>query len=196
MVGFQSRRQAEQVIRRVPGEEGVWVIILGDLLVFSLFFGTYAYYRALEPAQFAAAQAHMVQAFGLLNTLLLLTSSLAVVLAIEAARAGRAAPARRHATVAMLLGAGFVVVKYFEYGDKVRDGLLPSTNNFYMLYFTFTAVHLLHVCAGLAALAFVRARVARPLTPGALAAVESCALFWHLIDILWVVLFAIFYLHG
>lgn len=183
------------MIRRVPGEAGVWVIILGDLLLFSLFFGLYAYHRALEPELFAASQARMVQAFGLANTLLLLTSSLAVVLTIESARAGLVLRARRHATIAMLLGASFVVLKYFEYGDKLRDGLLPSTNNFYMLYFTLTAVHLLHVCAGLGALAFVRARVARALTPNATGAIESCGLFWHLVDILWVVLFALFYLH-
>lgn len=181
--------------KRVPGEEGVWVIIFGDLLIFSLFFGIFAYYRIMEPAVFAASQAKMVQSFGLVNTLLLLTSSLAVVLAINAARDQQRARARRFVTLAMLLGAGFVVAKYFEYKQKISHGLLPSTNDFYMLYFTFTAVHLLHVCAGIGALAFVRSRVGRPLTPGGTAAIESCALFWHLVDILWVVLFAIFYLH-
>lgn len=181
--------------KRVPGEAGVWVIIFGDLLVFSLFFGTFALYRIQEPAVFAASQAKMVQAFGIANTLLLLTSSLAVVLAINAARDDQSSRARHFATLAILLGIGFVIVKYFEYGQKIRHGLLPSTNDFYMLYFTFTAVHLLHVCAGIGALAFIRARVKRPLTPGATAAIESCGLFWHLLDILWVVLFAIFYLH-
>ncbi|MDB5702319.1 MAG: cytochrome c oxidase subunit [Sphingomonadales bacterium] len=179
----------------IPGEAGLWVIIVGDLLIFSLFFVSFAWHRIAEPTVFAASQAQMVQMFGLGNTLLLLTSSLFVVWAIQAARHGRAMAAKHLTTAAMLLGAGFVVMKYFEYSEKIRHGFLPSTNDFYMLYFTFTAIHLLHVCVGLGALAFIRARVKQPLTPGGTIAIESCAIFWHLVDILWMILFAIFYLH-
>lgn len=181
--------------RRVPGEPGIWVIIFGDLLVFSLFFGTFAYYRMGAPEMFRQAQAHLNQGFGLLNTLLLLTSSWAVAKSIGLTRAGQGAQGRRFASVAMLLGVGFVVVKVFEYREKLAAGIGPSTNDFFMLYFTYTGIHLLHVLAGLGALAFLRSRAIRPPEPDTIAAIEACGIFWHLVDILWVVLFAILYLH-
>jgi nitric oxide reductase NorE protein len=181
--------------RRIPGEPGIWVIIFGDLMVFSLFFGTFAYYRMGDPALFRAAQAHLNQGFGLLNTLLLLTSSWAVAKGIGLAREGQGRRARGLIGLAMLLGAGFAVVKVFEYREKLEAGIGPSTNDFFMLYFTYTGVHLLHVLAGIGALAFLRARAAAPMTPGTIAAIEGCGIFWHLVDILWVVLFAILYLH-
>jgi nitric oxide reductase NorE protein len=181
--------------RRIPGEPGIWVIIFGDLLVFSLFFGTFAYYRMGEPLVFQQAQAALNQGFGLLNTLLLLTSSWAVAKAIGLARDGQGRRARALVTIAMALGAGFAVVKVFEYREKLLAGIGPSTNDFFMLYFTYTGVHLLHVLAGLGALAFLRSRTARPPDAGTIAAMEGCGIFWHLVDILWVVLFAILYLH-
>ena len=181
--------------RRVPGEPGIWVIIFGDLLVFSLFFGTFAYYRMGEPELFRQSQAHLNQAFGLLNTILLLTSSWAVAKGIGLVRAGQGERARSLVGLAMLLGAGFAVVKVFEYREKLAAGIGPTTNDFFMLYFTYTGVHLLHVLAGLGALAFLRSRTTRPPDPGTIAAMEGCGIFWHLVDILWVVLFAILYLH-
>ena len=181
--------------RRTPGEPGIWVLIFGDLLVFSLFFTTFAYYRLADPRSFRLAQEQLNQGFGLLNTLLLLISSWAVAKAIGLARAGQGARARTLVTLAILLGAGFAVVKIFEYSEKLSAGIGPTTNDFFMLYFTFTGIHLLHVLAGLGALAFLRSRVIRPPHPATVAAMEACGIFWHLVDILWVVLFAILYLH-
>jgi nitric oxide reductase NorE protein len=183
------------VSRRIPGESGIWVIIFGDLLVFSLFFGTFAYYRMDEPELFRRAQSDLSQSFGLLNTLLLLTSSWAVAKAIKLARAGDGERARGLVGLAMLLGAGFVVVKAFEYREKLVAGIGPSTNDFFMFYFTYTGIHLLHVFAGLGALAFLRSHIIHPPEPGTIALIEGCGVFWHLVDILWVVLFAILYLH-
>lgn len=181
--------------RRIPGEPGLWIIIFGDLLVFSLLFGTFAYYRMGEPALFRQSQVHLNQGFGLLNTMLLLTSSWAVAKGIGLARAGQGERARSLVGLAMLLGIGFAMVKIFEYREKLAAGIGPATNDFFMLYFTYTGIHLLHVLAGLGALAFLRSRVARPPDPGTIAAMEGGGIFWHLVDIPWVVLFAILYLH-
>lgn len=179
----------------IPGEPGLWVMIFGDMLVFGLFFVTFGSYRLEQAALFAESQARLNQGLGLLNTLLLLTSSLAIALAIAALREGRQAQAKRATQIAMALGIGFVIVKAFEYSEKFAAGITPTTNDFFMFYFAFTAIHLLHVIVGLAALTFVRARCATPMTEGGFKAVEGCAVFWHLVDILWVVLFAILYLH-
>ncbi|MFT4054123.1 MAG: cytochrome c oxidase subunit 3 [Novosphingobium sp.] len=179
----------------IPGEAGLWVMIFGDMLVFGLFFVTFAVYRLDEVATFTASQARLNQGLGLLNTLLLLTSSLAVARAVGKLREGHAAQARRAATAGIILGLGFVGVKFVEYGEKFADGILPTTNDFFMFYFAFTAIHLLHVLVGIAALLFVRWRCGTAVTRGGMSAVEGCGVFWHLVDVLWVVLFAILYLH-
>jgi nitric oxide reductase NorE protein len=181
--------------RRIPGEPGLWIIIFGDLAVFSVFFTLFPYYRLAEPDLFARSQALLSQTFGLANTLLLLTSSWAVAAAMSAARDARAQDAVRKVSLGMLCGAGFVVLKAFEYAAKVSAGIRPSTNDFFMLYFAFTGVHLIHVVIGLGALSLFRARAAKLTTPVGLALMEGCAIFWHLVDLLWVVLFALFYLH-
>lgn len=188
---------ADRAIRtsRIPGEPGIWILVFGDLLVFGLFFGTFAYYRLQEPVLFAASQGALNQGLGLANTLLLLTSSLCVVLGIAAARARRMIIAPRWIGAAITMGLGFVVIKAVEYSEKLGAGIYPATNDFYMLYFAFTAIHLVHVLVGIGVLSFLRPRLAKMTTPEQFAIAEGCAIFWHLVDILWVVLFAIFYLH-
>ena len=181
--------------KRIPGELGLWILIFGDLFVFALFFGMFGYYRLVEPQVFRVAQPMLNQGLGLLNTFILLTSSLFVAKAMAAARAGAPHLARRWTSFAIGLGFAFVVVKVVEYSQKVSAGLVPTTNDFFMLFFAFTGIHLMHVLAGLGALTILRARVGRS-TPGTNdPVVESCAIFWHMVDLLWVMLFAILYMH-
>lgn len=179
--------------RHVPGEEGVWVLIIGDLFVFTNFFGMFAWYRGQELAVFAAGQATLARGLGLANTLLLLTSSLFVAMAVHRARAGREG-ADRLITWAMLCGLGFVAVKIAEYGAKVEAGIGFSSSSFYMLYYAFTGIHLIHVLIGLGVLAYVRSAARDPLAATTrMVGIESGASFWHLVDLLWIVLFALFY---
>jgi nitric oxide reductase NorE protein len=179
----------------VPGEEGVWVLIMGDMLVFSIFFATYLIYRAQNVALYVRSQLSMERGFGLLNTALLLTSSWFVALAVADARAGR-----RDRTVRLLLGAlacgvGFVISKGFEWGGKIRLGITLNSNEFYIFYYMLTGIHLLHVLIGLAVLSYLVARSRRP-DPGAsyIAVMEGGGAFWHLVDLLWIILFALLYL--
>lgn len=183
-------------VPRVPGEPGVWVLIFGDMLFFAALFGTFGYYDLQERAIFANAQHQLSQGLGLLNTLLLLTSSLLVALGVAAGRDGRHPAARRCFAGALMLGGGFVVVKAVEYGDKISAGIYPTTSDFFMLYFALTGVHLMHVLAGLALLIFARSQIGTPRSSSPISVlVESAAIFWHLVDMLWVMLFAILYLH-
>ena len=179
---------------RIPGEAGIWVLVFGDLFLFANLFRTFAYYRLIEAATFHTSQAALNQPLGLFNTLLLLTSSLLVVKATEAGRAGHGGEARRWTWGAFLLGLCFVGVKVVEYSQKVAESLYPSTNNFFMLYFALTGIHLLHVVVGLGLLAFLQKRLSRA-GVGRDAVAECCAIYWHMVDVLWVVLFALFYLH-
>ena len=185
----------------LPGESGVWLFILGDLLMFALFFAVFVYYRAQDPALYLQSQATLNANLGALNTLLLLTSSWFVVGAVQAARGGQIDHARRRVVPAMLCGAGFVTVKFFEYRDKLGAGITLTSNDFYMYYYMLTGIHLLHVLIGMGVLIFLwrvlRQGAAQPDTPlsaTALGYLESGASFWHLVDMLWIFLFALLYL--
>ena len=179
----------------MPGEAGIWVLIGGDLVVFSLFFATFLFYRGEDPATFRSAQLQLNQGFGALNTLLMLSSSWFVATAVRAARSGRRRPAGLGLLLAMACGLGFVASKFFEYREKLHAGITPATNDFFMYYFVFTGIHAVHVLAGMGALLFVARQVAsRPLESRTLRNIESGASFWHLVDLLWIVLFALLYL--
>lgn len=178
----------------VPGEPGIWLVVIADIVVFAVLFGMFLHYRAEQPALFSASQARLTPGFGFANTVVLLTSSLAVVAAVNATRLGRAVDARRAFGVAMVLGVVFMVLKVVEWSIKVHHGMAPDTNDFFAMYFMFTGLHLLHVTVGLTALFFAR-RIAAAGAPAAQdqALVQSAAAFWHLVDLLWLLLFPIVY---
>lgn len=180
---------------RIPGEAGVWVFILGDMVVFALLFGVFVYYRAADVPLFAHAQLSLNQSLGALNTLLLLTSSWFVVHAVEAVRAHRAPLARALLVAAFACGVGFLVVKYFEYGEKLRAGYTITSNDFFMYYYLLTGIHLLHVTIGMAVLTYLWQRLRNTSDIDAQrSVVESGASFWHMVDILWILLFALVYM--
>jgi len=182
---------------RVPGEEGLWVFILGDMCVFGLFFGTILVTRAQQPAMFADAQAHLHPVLGILNTVLLLTASLFVVLGTRDVRA-TGLVRRTPLVLALLCAAGFAVVKVTEYSLLVGDGYTAGTNDFFMYYFVFTGIHLAHLTIGLAVLTFLvrtAGTAARSgLSERRVMAVECGAVYWHMVDMLWLVLFPLLYL--
>jgi nitric oxide reductase NorE protein len=179
----------------VPGEAGVWVLILGDIFAFSAFFAVFLLHRAQNVALFSVSQATLERGFGLLNTALLLTSSLFVARAVLAARAGAARASARLLIFALACGGGFVVSKAFEWGAKIASGITLNTNEFYSFYYMFTGIHLLHVLVGLGVLTYLLARSRRS-DPGVsyVAVMEGGGAFWHMVDLIWVVLFAVFYL--
>lgn len=186
-----TRRKAEP---HVPGEAGVWVFILGDMVIFGILFATFLYYRADRPGVFAESQHALNQNYGAINTLLLLVSSLLVVMALRAVRMKRPVASR---LVAGAFGCGlaFSAMKVIEYTEKVGDGLTPSTNEFFMFYFVLTGLHWFHLLVGLAVLTsmFVLARK-RELSTRQFGFFEGGACFWHMVDLLWIVLFPLLYL--
>ena len=189
-----SQAATSQSRRHVPGEEGLWVFICGDLVVFAVFFITYAVARQQELALFETAQALLDRHLGLLNTLLLLTSSLFVAQAVAAVRRGDR-NARPLLLGAILLGSGFVIVKAFEYSAKIAQGFTLNSNSFSIYYYMFTGIHLVHVLIGLGALTFALSRFDRTgQLQGGPALIEGSGAFWHLVDLLWIILFALLYL--
>jgi nitric oxide reductase NorE protein len=181
--------------RHIPGEPGVWIFILGDMTVFAIFFATYLYYRGQQKALFQAGQHTLVQAYGVINTLLLLTSSLLVVVGVRALRTERSRVASVTFAGAILCGLGFCAMKAVEWGEKLSAGITPATNNFYMYYFVLTGLHFFHLLLGLGVLTFLlRTALRGPLTGRRMAFVEGGACFWHMVDLLWIVLFPLLYL--
>ena len=187
--------QARARRRHVPGEVGVWVFILGDMAVFALLFGVYLYYRAEDPVLFASSQVRLDQTFGVVNTLLLLASSLCVVTGVRAIRHGISRLAPAMFAIAFVCGLAFVFNKYLEYSDKLGHGISPATNDFWMYFYVLTGLHLFHLLIGLAVLAFCFVQARKPaLDAKRFAFVEGGACFWHMVDLLWIVLFPLLYL--
>lgn len=180
---------------RVPGEPGIWVFILGDMLMFGAFFGAFLVQRAQEHDAFARGRETLTVSFGAANTLVLLTSSLLVAVAVRAHRAGRRADARRLVALAGACAAVFATVKVTEWALVLGDGHHPAGSLFHTYYFLLTGVHFLHLLIGSAVLVFWWRLLGRPPRPaGERRVVECCASYWHMVDLLWVVLFPVLYL--
>jgi nitric oxide reductase NorE protein len=181
--------------RRIPGEEGIWVFVLGDMTVFAMFFGTFMYSRARNPDAFARDHTSLSVALGTLNTVLLLTSSLLVVLAIQQVMSGAHRTAPRLLGAALACGLGFVAVKAVEWSHLFIEGKSVGSGEFFSYYFMFTGIHLLHVLIGCIVLSWLIAMTRRAeLTGRQIILCETGGIFWHMVDLLWIVLFAQFYL--
>jgi nitric oxide reductase NorE protein len=181
--------------RHMPGEGGIWIFLFGDMLVFGVFFATFMYERSQAPALFDESRHTLSINIGLTNTLILLTSSLFVVTAVRAIRASQRGAAQLLLAGALVCGFAFVGLKAIEYTAKVTQGHVPNQNTFYLYFFTLTGLHLFHVLIGLVVLALLltQARHAE-LSTIRMALVEGGACFWHLVDLLWIVLFPLLYL--
>ena len=180
---------------RLPGEEGVWVFILGDMVVFALFFAVFAYYRSLDIQLYKQSQSTLDQNYAAFNTLLLLTSSWFVVLALHEVRKNKTIMARLFFASGLLCGVGFALVKILEYREKIQHGITMMTNDFYMYYYIFTGNHFLHVIIGLSVLMFLLLKTKQDsLTIKDIQTFESGAAYWHMVDLLWIVFFPLLYL--
>jgi nitric oxide reductase NorE protein len=180
-------------------------MIFGDMLVFSVMFLSFMVARHGDRGQFHASAGHLNQTDGLINTVILLTSSWFVARAIRAARSGSGRSAAVNFRLAILCALGFVVVKVFEYSEKIGAGIVINSNDFYMYYYVLTGIHFMHVLIGLGVLIFMARYVAAGEPGGGLPGagapdatkighLESGASFWHLVDLLWIALFALLYL--
>jgi nitric oxide reductase NorE protein len=151
--------------------------------------------RAKAPGVFDVARRTLHLGVGLANTLVLLTSSLFVVVALGALRSGARRTARSAVVAAMACGGVFIALKVFEYHALVTAGHGGGANHFYLYYFILTGVHLFHVCVGMAVLTFLLTQTRQTeLSETRMAVVEGGACFWHLVDLLWIVLFPLLYL--
>lgn len=174
---------------------GIWTFIVADCMGFAIFFLLFMTERMKDVTLFDESARFLNIGIGAVNTVILLTSSALVALAINALEQNNRQKAYRLLLTGLVVGSLFAVLKISEYYVKISAGITPTTNDFYTFYFILTGVHLLHYLIGLvvliAMLMTLRAKNANNDTASWL---ESGALYWHLVDLLWLFLFPMLYL--
>ncbi|OBI36586.1 cytochrome c oxidase subunit 3 family protein [Mycobacterium sp. E2238] len=190
--------EAPQSARFVPGQPDMWAFVLFETLVFTGYFGFYLFYRARSPELFLHAQAHLDLRVGVVNTLVLLLSSWSVARCVQSARAGAYRAALREVFITAAFAAVFLFFKVFEWARLVRTGNGLDSNDFFTYYFFLTGIHFVHLLIGFVALGVIVYQL-REKTRKAHEAnesqqlVETCATYWHTVDFLWVLIFALLY---
>jgi len=181
--------------RRLPGIDGVWVAIGADSVIFAILFGSFMQARMQDPAIFEASRQMLNINLGGIDTLILLTSSWFVALAVQALKRDSVDRVPRYLLGGVLTGLMFMMSKSIEYFEKFASGITPGTNDFYMWYFTLTGIHLLHVVFGTSLLTYLWMNSRRGAYRSSNRVVPECvASYWHLVDLLWIVIFPLLYL--
>lgn len=188
--------------RWIPGEVGIWVFILTDMCTFGFFFCSFAFERKLHLQTFTQSRDRVSLGSGLLNTLLMLTASLCIALAVRSIRTAKWQTAKTLLAGAGLCGAAFAIHKIFEWQTLVHHGFKPTTNHYFQLFFILTGIHLVHVLIALVVLAYLwrvvsrleKRPAGRPLTAYQNRFIENAASYWHFVDLVWLILFALLYL--
>lgn len=178
---------------RLPGDSDIWVFVLGDMVIFSSYFFAYLLDRSHDAPLFTKSQLLLNQGLGIINTLVLLTSSLLVALCVHAARAGDLQNALRFVELAGGCGVGFLLLKASEWYVKLSAGWTMGTNAFFMHYYVLTGVHVLHVLIGLVFLTIMRRELSVRESPR-MPLLEAGGTYWHMVDFLWFLIFALLYL--
>jgi nitric oxide reductase NorE protein len=176
----------------VPGQPDMWAFVLFETLVFTGYFGFYLFYRTQNPELFLNSQAQLDLRIGVFNTLVLLLSSWSVARCVQSARAGAYRPALKDAYLTALFGLMFLVSKVFEWVRQIRMGNGFATNDFFTYYYFLTAIHFVHLLIGCVVLGVVIYQLRSPARRSQ-ELVETCATYWHTVDFLWVLIFALLY---
>jgi nitric oxide reductase NorE protein len=180
----------------LPGDSGVWFFIVADMCAFAVFFLVFSAGRAADPALYETSRRMLDLRFGLANTLILLTSGAFMALAARTAQRGDWQRTRTLLIATMITGLPFGLSKALEWNAKMAHGVTLTTNEFFTYYFIFTGVHFLHFAIGIAVL-IVLLRTSTDTTKPAetrLRWIEAGGAYWHMVDLLWIVLFAMLYL--
>lgn len=186
---------------------GMWLFLAQEVLFFSALFMAYFAYRQLYPETYLAAHSLLDPRLGGLNTVVLLFSSFTMAMSVRALQVSNRKQALMMLTITIACAFIFLIVKYFEYSHKIHMGLLPGASYsfagdvpgnpavFFALYFLMTGLHGIHVVAGIIVLVWMLIRTNRgDFDSSYYVPVENVGLYWHLVDLVWIFLFPLFYL--
>ena len=201
---FESHAQ-----KRETASLGMWVFLATEIMFFGGLFTAYMVYRSSFPGAFAAASRQLDVVLGTANTAVLILSSLTMALAVRGAQLGRRVPVVIFLALTMLLGSVFLGIKFYEYGRKFVEHLVPGGDFrfagphperpeiFFCLYFAMTGLHALHMIIGEGVLLVMLVLGARGrFAPDDHSPIECAGLYWHFVDIIWIFLFPLLYLVG
>jgi nitric oxide reductase NorE protein len=189
------RSQARGSRGHVPGEAGLWIFILGDMTLFGVIFIVLMWENRSARTVFHQSALELHRTIGVVNTLVLLLSSYLVVAATWAHRRGDHARSSTLIFGTMACALVFAALKAVEYTQGIAAGHTPATNLFFTFYYVLTGVHLLHVVigAGLLSSWVLALRRRRPWDTGC-RLFEGIAVYWHMVDLLWIAIFTLVYL--
>ena len=193
---------SELARQREAAALGMWLFLMSEMLFFGALFMAFSFSRALNPAAFTEAARHTEIAYGAANTVVLVTSSLTMTLAVRATDIGRARLATIFLAGTAALGFLFLVIKGFEYHDDLQHHLFPGAGFtlgqnakqvFWAFYWAMTGIHAIHLAIGIALVLrlfwLLRSRQISAGSPQ----FEVASLYWHLVDAFWLVLFPVLY---
>jgi cytochrome c oxidase subunit 3 len=183
----------------------MWLFLFTEILLFGGMFLLYAVYLKRYPKEFALGGKQLNWILGTVNTLLLLTSSLFAAMAVSAVQRDELRRTVQLIVATILCAGGFMAIKYVEWSAKIGHGIypgsphlqegLPGESVFFSLYYMTTGIHGLHVLIGATLLAWVAAKVKRgSVHAGDYVLLENGALYWHLVDLIWIFIFPLYYL--
>lgn len=184
---------------------GMWLFLFTELILFGGLFIVYAVYRFSHQAEFQLAANELDRLVGTVNTIILLTSSLTVAMSITAIQEGKKSLSMLLVGMTILLAFAFLINKYFEWDHKFALGLYPGSPDlvnkpqgfvlYFGLYYVMTGLHALHVIIGVVVLFVMMIFMKKgTIHQGSYVRLEAGALYWHLVDIIWIFLFPLFYL--
>jgi nitric oxide reductase NorE protein len=182
-------------VRFVPGQPDMWAFVLFETLVFTAYFGFYLFSRARSPELFLHSQAQLDLRIGVFNTLVLLLSSWSVARCVQSSRAGAYRAALRDVAITAAFAAIFLFFKVFEWVRLVHAGHGFDSNDFFTYYFFLTGIHFVHLLIGFVVLGVIVYRLRSPQRQERKLQkdIETCATYWHTVDFLWVLIFALLY---
>jgi cytochrome c oxidase subunit III len=189
----------------LASKTGMWLFLFTEMLLFGGLFVVYSVYRYRNAAAFHLAAEELSVFIGTLNTIILLISSATIAMSITAIKKHNKKLTLILLGITLLLGLAFLVNKYFEWGEHIREHIYPGSPSlalrgqgdvlFYGLYFFMTGLHALHIIIGIVFIAIVGRLIIRDkLGPDNFQLHENSGLYWHLVDLIWIFLFPLFYL--
>jgi nitric oxide reductase NorE protein len=188
-----SRPQLEEKPTKfVPGQPDMWMFVLFESLLFTGYFSVYLVSRTQNEELYLRSQAALDLRIGVFNTIVLLLSSWAIARCVKASREGAYRSALINASLTILFGVVFLVSKVLEWVKEIHMGNTFTSNEFFQHYFFLTSIHCIHVLIGFVVLGVVVYQFWSPARRSQ-QLVETCATYWHTVDFLWVLIFALLY---
>ena len=178
-----------------PGKMGVWWFLASEIMVFGGLIGCYVLFRFASGGAWAEMATHVSTVIGSINTLVLLTSSLTMVMAFASVEDENRQRTKVYLALTVFLGLAFLAIKAVEYSIEIAHGFTPITGLFWSFYFLMTGLHAFHVLAGIIVnLVLLILAMKGTLWPNRQQRVEFAGLYWHFVDIVWIFLFPLLYL--